>query len=156
MTSPLATISLTPADQGSLRVTDNPDHILESAAAYKIRNYRDTSTQSTGGLFTGVHVYIGTYPWLVLALALLPLQSAIRRLLCSSWIRGTQGEVLPSTQSLLPPQLVHHWHGMLSGCVVAWRPHHSSSLAACHPHTSPPITFPGPPMGRVARVAILF
>jgi hypothetical protein len=33
---------LTPADQGSLRVTDNPDHILESAAAYKIRNYRDT------------------------------------------------------------------------------------------------------------------
>jgi hypothetical protein len=28
--------------QGQLRNPDNPDHILESAAAHKIRNYRDT------------------------------------------------------------------------------------------------------------------
>ena len=28
--------------QGQLRNPDNPDHILESAAADKIRNYRDT------------------------------------------------------------------------------------------------------------------
>ena len=29
-------------NQGQLRNPDNPDHILESAAADKIRNYRDT------------------------------------------------------------------------------------------------------------------
>jgi hypothetical protein len=31
----------------------------------------------------------------------------------------------------------------------------SLPLAACRPHTLPPITFPVPTMGRVAKVAIL-
>ena len=32
--------------QGQLRNPDNPDHILESAAAEKIRNYRDTNRRT--------------------------------------------------------------------------------------------------------------
>ena len=47
-----------------------------------------------------------------------------------------------------------------SGCGVVWRPPPqlvatSLPLAACRPHTLPPITFPVPTMGRVAKVAIL-
>jgi len=71
-------------------------------------------------LTTGVHVYIGAYPWRVLASAFLPLRQASRRLLCSSWLRGTQGGVLPSPRRLLPPQPVLHRPGVCSGCTSPW------------------------------------
>jgi hypothetical protein len=49
---------------------------------------------------------------------------------------------------------------MCSGCGVAWCPSPqfvvtSLPLAACRPDTSLPIIFPGPTIGREARVAIL-
>ena len=37
--------------QGQLRNPDNPDHVLESAAADKIRNYRDTYRRTGMWLF---------------------------------------------------------------------------------------------------------
>ena len=40
-------------NQGRLRNPDNPDHILENAAADKIRNYRDTHVSSSS---YGTHV----------------------------------------------------------------------------------------------------
>ena len=71
--------------QGQVRNPDNPDHILESAAADKIRNYRDTSPQPARGFLAGVYVYLGPHPRRALALDLLPLQQTGRRLFCSPW-----------------------------------------------------------------------
>jgi hypothetical protein len=61
-------------NQGQLRNPDHPDRILESAAADKIRNYRDTSPQPARDFLAGVHVYLGPHPRRALAPDLLPLQ----------------------------------------------------------------------------------
>jgi hypothetical protein len=69
-------------NQGQLCNPEHPDRILESGAADKIRNdrdthrrnYRDTSPQPARAFLAGVHVYLGPHPRRALAPDLLPLQ----------------------------------------------------------------------------------
>jgi hypothetical protein len=120
-----------------------------------------TPTQSAGGLFAGVHVYHGPYPWRVLALDLPPLQQAGRRLLCGPWLSGAQRGVLSPPRRLLPRQPVHHRDGVCSGCGVAWCPHRCASPRCCAsqpaapPHGRRRECLGRPPLGSVARVVIL-
>jgi hypothetical protein len=127
--------------QGQIRNPENPDHILESSAADKIRNYRDTYRRN-------LHV------------ALLPA--------CMSTSGRIHGELLrlifflsnkqaedyfaalgyqPHRQEFCHRRGVffqqtkpgHHRDGMCSGCSVAWRPHHRASPRRCpSPPAAPP------------------
>ena len=70
--------------QGQLRNPDNPDQILESAAADKIRNYRDPyqrNRQVASLRHACLYLLIWTHPWRALGLDLHPLQQTGRRLL---------------------------------------------------------------------------
>jgi hypothetical protein len=119
--------------QGQLRNPDNPDHILESAAADKIRNYCDTyqrnrqvaflpACMSTSGRILGEFLRL-----------LFFLSNKQADDYCSGY--EAHKEKFCHRRSVLPPQPVHHRDGMCSGCGVAWRLHHSSSPRPC---PSPP------------------
>jgi hypothetical protein len=76
-----------------------------------------------------------------LAIDLLPIQQTGRRLFCGPWLSAAQTGVLSQSLSLLPAKQGHHWDGLCSGCVVAWRPHHSASpLSSPSQSASPPHT----------------
>jgi len=88
-----------------------------------------------GGLFTGVHVYIGTYPRRVLALALLPLQQAKPTITLQLLVtRHTRRSfAIAAASSSTATGAPSGWHVLrLWRCVA---PHHSSSPRPC---PSPP------------------
>ena len=103
-----------------LRNPDNPDHILENAAADKIRNYRDTyrrnrhvaflpACMSTSGRILGE----------LLRLIFFLSHQKGGRLFCGPWLSAAQTRGLsPSRRFLLAKQVLHQ-DGMCSGCGFA-------------------------------------
>ena len=62
-------------NQGQLRNPDNPDKLLDSAAADKIRHYRASYSRKLAcGILASVYDYLGSHPRRVPATALLHLQ----------------------------------------------------------------------------------
>ena len=136
-------------NQGQLRNPDNPDHILESAAADKIRNYRDayavnrqvaflpacmsTSDRIHGELLRLLFFLSNKQAddyFAALGYEAHKEEFCHRRCVffysnrCTIGLACAQAVALPAP----PPQLVAT----------------SPPLAAGRPHTSPPITFDGP------------
>jgi hypothetical protein len=134
--------------KGHLRNPDNPDHILESADADKIRNYRDTYRRKPAcGFLAGVHVYLGPHPRRALALDLLPIQQTDRRLFCGSWLSAahrsfvTVAEAYISEASSIKTGAPSGWHVIrLWRCVAPPPPRVATSLplAARSPSTLQP------------------
>ena len=107
-------------NHGQLRNPDNPDHILESAAADKFRTYRDTyrrnrhvaflpACMSTSGRILGE----------LLRLIFFLSHQKGGRLFCGPWLSAAQTRGLsPSRRFLLAKQVLHQ-DGMCSGCGFA-------------------------------------
>jgi hypothetical protein len=129
-------------NQGQLRNPDNPDHILERAAADKIRNYCDTYCRNRLVTF--------------LPRACLPRPASMAS--SCAWIfflsnkqaedyfaalgyqqAAQTGVLSPSRRLLQPAKPGHRGDGMCSGCGVAWSPHHRASPRRC---SSPPLAPP--------------
>jgi hypothetical protein len=149
-------------NQGQLRNPDNPDHILESAAADKIRNYRDayadnrqvaflpacmTTSGRIHGEFLRLLFFLSNKQaddyFAALGYEAHKEEFCHRRGVffyrnrCTIGLACAEGVALRGASR---PQLVAT----------------SPPLAAGRPHTSPPITFDGPTFARVVRVALLF
>jgi hypothetical protein len=119
--------------QGQLCNPDNPDLILESAAADKIRNYRDTYRRNRQVAFLPACMSTSGR-----------IHGEFLRLIF--FISNKQAEdyfeapgVLSPSRRLLPAKPGHHRNGMCSGCGVAWRSHHRASPRRCpSPPAAPP------------------
>jgi hypothetical protein len=133
--------------QGQLRNPDNPDHILESAAADKIRNYRDTSPQPARGFLAGVYVYLGPHPRRALALDLLRIRQTGRRLFCGPWLSAAQKSfVTVAASSSSKTGAPSGWHVLrLWRCVAPPPPRVATSLhlVTCRPSTWPTTSMTG-------------
>jgi hypothetical protein len=124
--------------QGQLCNPDNPDHILESAAADKIRNYRETYRRNRHVAFlqacmsTSGRIH-GELLRLIFFLSNKQAEDYFEAL-------GYQphSQEFCHRRGVLPAKPGHHRDGMCSGCGFAWRPHHRASPRRCPSPTAAP------------------
>jgi hypothetical protein len=122
-------------NQGQLRNPDKPDHILESAAADKIRNYRDTYRRNR---------HVAFLP------ACMSTSGRIHgeRLRLIFFLSNKQADDYFAALGYQPhkQEFCHRRgvffqqnRGTIPGCGVAWRPHHRASPRRCpSPPAAPP------------------
>ena len=100
-------------NQGQLRNPDNPDKLLDSAAADKIRHYRAPYRQNR---------HVASLPACMTTSG--RIHGEFLRLL---YFISNKQAVESSPWRLLPPQPLHPWNGMCPGRCDAWRPLGSAS-----------------------------